>query len=272
MEQQRHLDFHHHLRTVSGLSLIELVVTMLLSSIVVLGLYNFLISQRHTYTVQDEFGEMQQNLRVAMEKISRDIQMSGFGKPSWAIVSGVNLGPPPPFSLRVTNGNTVEIVGCVDPAVGRLNAAVTANSTSIVLCSGEGSKFNTTTKADISIEGRENVKITSISGDTLTIDRDPGTGPGNEGVLYSHPAGSEVYLVHYVTYSVNSSSNQPALLMDEHQGSGNQPIINNISAISASISGRLVTVTLTGRTRSPDRTTGQYGSAQLTNEILLRNP
>jgi hypothetical protein len=244
---------------------------MLLGSIVVMGLYNFLISQTRTYAVQDEIGEMQQNLRVAMEKISRDLQMSGFGKPFWATISGVNLGSPPPFSVRITGGKTIDIVGCLDPAAATLNTAVVSNSTGIVLHGGETGKFNTTTKADISIEGRENARITAISGDTLTIDRDPGFG-SNEGVLYPYPADSKVYLVHYVTYTVDTSSNPPALVMDEHQGSGNQPIAPNIISMSANISGNLVTVALTGRTRSPDRTTGQYGTAQLINKIRLRNP
>jgi hypothetical protein len=271
MEREKHITLYNCLRAISGLSLVELLMAMLLGSVIVLGLYNFLISQTRTYTVQDEIGEMQQNLRVAMEKVSRDLQMSGFGKPYWATISGVDLASTPPFSLRITGSNTIEIVGCLDPAFASLSSAVASNSTGLALHNGEGAKFNTTTKADISIEGRENARITSISGNTLTIDRDPGTG-GNEGVLYSYPAGSKVYLVHYITYTVDASSNPPALLMDEHQGSGNQPIATSISAISASISGNLVTLTMTGRTRNPDRTTGKYGTAQLTNEIHLRNP
>lgn len=270
MERQKYITLHNYLRAVNGLSLVELLMAALLGSIVVMGLYNLLISQTRTYAVQDEIGEMQQNLRVAMEKVSRDLQMSGFGKPHWATISGVNLGSTPPFSVRITGGNTIEIVGCLDLAVASLSSAVAADSANLVLHSGEGAKFNTTTKADISIEGRENVRVTSISGNSLTVDRDPGTG-GNEGVLHSYPVDSKVYLVHYITYTVDTSSNPPALVMDEHQGSGNQPIATNISAISASISGNLVTITLTGRTRNPDWATGKYGTAQLTNEIRLRN-
>jgi hypothetical protein len=271
VEREKHITLYNYLRAISGISLVELLMAMLLGSIVVLGLYNLLISQTRTYAVQDEIGEMQQNLRAAMEKVSRDLQMSGFGKPYWATISGVDLGSTPPFSVRITGGSTIEIVGCIDPAGASLNSAVAANSTSLILHGGEGVKFNTSTKADINIEGREGLRITSIVGNTLTIDRDPGTG-GNEGVLYSYPAGSKVYLVHYVSYAVDASSNPPALVMDEHQGSGNQPIATCISAMSASISGNLITLTMTGRTRNPDRTTGKYGTAQLINEIRLRNP
>jgi type IV pilus assembly protein PilW len=145
MERQKHIPFHNHLRAISGLSLVELLVAMLLGSIVILGLYNVLISQNRTYTVQDEVGEMQQNLRVAMEKISRDLQMAGFGKPWWTTISGVNLGSPPLFSVRISSPSSVEIVGCLDPGAASLNAAAAANSTSLVLHSGEGAKFNTTT-------------------------------------------------------------------------------------------------------------------------------
>ena len=270
MVKQKHNALYNRLRAIGGLSLVELLTAMLLSSIVVMGLYNFLISQRRTYTLQDEISEMQQNLRVAMEKISRDLQMSGFGKPFWTTISGVNLGASPPFSLRITGGKTMEIVGCLDPAAATLSTALASNSTTISLDGGQASKFNTTTKADISIEGRENVRIVAISGDILTIDRDPGFG-GIEGVLYSYPAGSKVYLVHYATYTIDTSSNPSTLVMDEHQGSGNQPVATNIVSMSASMAGNLVTVTLIGRTRNPDRTTGKYGTAQLTSQICLRN-
>ncbi len=269
MERKERITVHYYFRAISGLSLVELLVAVVLGSIVIVALYNLLITQRRTYAVQDEIGEVQQNLRVAMEKISRDLQMAGFGKPFWATIGGVNLGLQPPFSVRITGGDVIEIVGCLTPAAARLSSAVNANSANLTLQAGEGAKFNTTTKADISIEGRENARIVSISGNTLTADRDPGAG-GVEGVLYSYPAGSKLYLVHYVTYSVNSSSN--ILVVDEHQGSGNQPIAMNISSMSASRSGNFITVTLTGKTRNPDRTTGQYGTSQLTNKIRLRNP
>ena len=72
-----------------GLTLIELLIGVCLSSIVVLALYGILTSQNRTYALQDDASTMQQNLRVALESMARNIRMGGFGKLStWTTMAG----------------------------------------------------------------------------------------------------------------------------------------------------------------------------------------
>ena len=60
-----------------GFTLIELLVVIAMSGIVMAGIYSVYYSQQKSYIVQDEVAAMQQNLRVAMFHLSRDIRMAG---------------------------------------------------------------------------------------------------------------------------------------------------------------------------------------------------
>ncbi|MBW1793381.1 MAG: hypothetical protein JRJ38_02970, partial [Deltaproteobacteria bacterium] len=143
-------------------------------------------------TQQEQVSDMQQNARVAMDIISRHIRMAGFGKPGWTTINGtagIN------YEILVTDGgtnpDTLEIVGCIDAPPGTLSSAASSGDTTITLQSGEGSKFNTTTRSDIFIGELENAKVTNVSGAVLTIDTDPGL--SGQGLGNAYPAGTNVY-------------------------------------------------------------------------------
>jgi prepilin-type N-terminal cleavage/methylation domain-containing protein len=265
---------------VRGFSLIEVLIGLLLSTIIVFALYAVLSSQDRVYSLQDDIGEMQQNLRVAIEKISRDISMAGFGKPAWSNVndaslsSWYNVGNGYRAIKPVSgSGTTLDILGCLDAASGKLSASVTAGETNIVLQPGEGPHFNASpgTKSDISIGGYENAKIIGISGDILTIDTDP-VASGNQGLANNYAGGTEVYTVRWLTYSTGTSDGVPVFRINENRGSGNQPLCQYITGMSVSVNGSIVDLTLNARTRNPDRTTGQYITASMDTRIVLRNP
>lgn len=61
-----------------GSSLIELLVALVISGIVVAGTYRFFITQNKAYAVQDQVIEAQQNVRLAMEILLRDLRMAGY--------------------------------------------------------------------------------------------------------------------------------------------------------------------------------------------------
>jgi len=60
-----------------GITLIELLVTLVLSTLLVGGTYRLFVSQNRAYTVQDQVVDMQQNIRGAMEILIRDLRMTG---------------------------------------------------------------------------------------------------------------------------------------------------------------------------------------------------
>ena len=62
----------------NGVSLIELLVVLVICGIVIAGAYRFFITQTRAYSVQDQVIEAQQNVRLAMEILLRDLRMAGY--------------------------------------------------------------------------------------------------------------------------------------------------------------------------------------------------
>jgi len=60
-----------------GVTLIELLVVLVITGMLVAGLYRILIAQSKAYTVQDQVAEVQQNIRNAMGILVRDLTMAG---------------------------------------------------------------------------------------------------------------------------------------------------------------------------------------------------
>lgn len=97
------------LKGTRGVTLIELLVVLAIATILVAGLYRTFVGQQKTYTVQEQVVDMQQNARIAMNRMIQEIRQAGFGKV--AMVTSV-LQP-----------NT--------PVLGALTIAVVANSTAL---------------------------------------------------------------------------------------------------------------------------------------------
>ncbi len=63
----------------AGFTLVEMLITVVLSTLVSVMIYTVFISQTQAFRAQADMGSMQQNLRVAMEMLTRDVASAGFG-------------------------------------------------------------------------------------------------------------------------------------------------------------------------------------------------
>ncbi len=72
----------------SGFTLVELMLTMVISGIVVAAIYSAYISQQRTYLAQEQVAEMQQNIRAAIDMMAREIRMAGYD-PTKAAGAGI---------------------------------------------------------------------------------------------------------------------------------------------------------------------------------------
>jgi type IV pilus assembly protein PilW len=61
-----------------GFTLIELLISLVLTLIVLGGVYQLYTSQTKAYSAQNQVAEMQQNVRIAMDVISRSIRSAGY--------------------------------------------------------------------------------------------------------------------------------------------------------------------------------------------------
>jgi len=81
------------LRNRKGTTLVELMVAVTLTGLLTAVLYRTVMSQQQIYTVQDEVADMQQNLRVSLEKMTKEILNAGLGAADYGLPFSAGGGP-----------------------------------------------------------------------------------------------------------------------------------------------------------------------------------
>ena len=61
-----------------GFTLIELMITLVISTVIIVAIYSAYITQQKTYKNQDQVAEMQQGLRAAVIVMTNEIRMAGY--------------------------------------------------------------------------------------------------------------------------------------------------------------------------------------------------
>ncbi len=271
-----------------GVTLIELLVALVISAILVAGIYRTFISTQRSYTVQDQVVEMQQNVRAAINKMMREIRMVNYGRlvsydeSSGTYVSNIlpiNIpGPPPQVFLAVltTNPDDITVIGGFEQIKTGTGIPITVSSfdptiPSITL-SNATNEFDGANSRLLSIGGEESFIVQNRAGATLTLDRAP-----------ANPIGHFVFKIHSVRYYVDGNQ---ILRRDEFTGSRNQPMAENIQSLQFQYlkadgtqtlipnSTTSIQVTITARTKDPDPTYGSDGGfrrRQIVSNIQLRN-
>jgi prepilin-type N-terminal cleavage/methylation domain-containing protein len=204
-----------------GMTLIELLVALGVSGILVAGVYRTFVSQQHTFTVQDQVVDMQQNLRLAINRMTRELRMAGFGRMDAAFFGGGGMHGL--YNNVVTpggGGNSVTVVEgyqTLIPTTLSVNAMTGSNSIFV----NDTSSFDTAAKKYISINGWESHQISTIIGNEIKF-------PGTDKLTNDHLQGGRVYLVMAITYSIGPFEGKSCLLRDDHLGAGPQPVSENI--------------------------------------------
>lgn len=96
-----------------GFTLIELLIAMAVGMIVLGAVISVFTVQSRQLNKQDQIAEMQQNARIAMEMMSKDIMMAGFGPSSSSRCTGATPTTEPsssPYSclgIVVANANYI---------------------------------------------------------------------------------------------------------------------------------------------------------------------
>ena len=251
-----------------GFTLIELLIAMALALVVIGSLASTFIIQQKTYNAQEQIAEMNQNGRAAIDMMTREIRMTGYGVPkldpasdlsSWidsTWVSGVTMDSNPKIVEGGSSPDAIHVAACFDGPAGSLSAAASKGDTSITLGSGEGSEFNTTRKKVIRIGELESAVVTGISSDTLTIDTDPTTA-GNQGLKNDYQSGDSVCIVKVISYSIvpetEDSKTVYTLKRNENLGAGRQPLAENIVDLQITQAGNTIEINpLTAQADKPD--------------------
>jgi len=266
----------------NGVTLIELLVAMAISAILIAAIYRTFISQQKTYTVQEQVVDMQQNVRVAINRMMREIRMAGFGNVSDVLkLGGVNG-----FSEVVTPEGSNKIT-----IVGGFKQIRRDNGDPIVVDSASGNQITLNYATDefdgnahrfICIGGIESNTVQSRSERILTLD---------EPLRYTHPPGTPIYKIQAITYGLrNNDDGVRVLFRDLYSNTGSskrETVAENIEnvqfeyfdanakpiAIPANI--RMVKVTVTARTSMSDPEfkggMGGFRRRTITSNIHVRN-
>ena len=236
--------FHSHFRKLgSGFSLIELMVALAIAGFLGIGMWALMKSQNSTYAAQDNASQMQQCLRAAIDKISRDLLSAGQSPPWQMTVNGQSTVswyvPPTPYGVGVAN--RLDIIGCPGTTIGTLKVQAASGATQITLNAGQGASFPVGTYIDIGdASAFESAQVKAVAGDTLTIDTNPNN---NKALQSSYAQGAQVWPIQWTTYIV--ANNQ--LTRDVHDGTAPTPLVaTGITGLAVQTQGGSLQITLTG--------------------------
>ena len=259
-----------------GMTLIELLVALSISGILVAGVYRTFVSQQHTYTVQDQVVDMQQNVRLAINRMTREIRMAGFGITDGTVFGGGGMTVGSDTFNSVVNpgggGTSVTVVGAYQLKTTLTAIAATGDNSIFV---NDASSFDTGVRKYISINGLESHRIVTIVGNEIRFPSNPLTN--------GHLAGEPVYLVQAITYSIGPFEGKSCLLRDDHLGLGPQPVAENVESIEFrnpdgsipinpnSACMQVAVIATTDRTDPDYKVDGGYRKRTLTSNIKLRN-
>lgn len=180
-----------------GVTLIELMIALVISAILVGGVYSLLITQQRVYVRQDQVVGAQQDARAALTILARDIRMAGM----LTDMDGFNINGATE-AITPTNSSAgpdqIRVVYAAEE-VSWVSSVNTANK-QVTLSSG-GSRFDTGNRQYVAFEGVNHIyQVSGISTDTLTLTEIPSD--------YLADFSARVYCVKAITYSVSGTTLQ----------------------------------------------------------------
>ncbi len=198
------------LRGEQGVSLIEVMVAAVMALLIIGAGFTAVISADKSMRVNDAVADTQQNARIAMELLARDVKMAGFGMtgPVGACTVAGNAMPIIPADNTPAGNDTgPDAVSMVLPvsnsnaAVGplwQLNLQASGPFSTITVRAGAGAAMvaqGMGVGSTVSIGGAVSGTITAIAGDLITLQNQ--IGPPKV-----FPVGTQVFLLQCITYQV----------------------------------------------------------------------
>jgi prepilin-type N-terminal cleavage/methylation domain-containing protein len=262
-----------------GVTLIELMIALVMSSILIAALYRVFISQQQTYTVQEQVTDMQQNARIGINRMMSEIRMAGFGHVEMVLpVQFTAYGQTRTFDYVLNPDKPVTSSLTIVSAI-QGGATITEPASSNQIKVSSLADFDKDKKKYISIGGIESHIISDIDTGNKKI-----TLSGN--LIYNHPLNTPVFPIRAISYQVVTEDGKPILKRDENIEGGRQPLADNIeniqfeyfdasgnpTATPANI--RMLKVTVNARTDMSDpqfKGGDGYRRRQIASNIYLRN-
>jgi len=286
-----------------GFTLVELLVVTGILGLVVGAIYSLYLTNMRTAYTQDEVVEVQQNLRIAMDAITRDLKMAGalvpYGTP--AIDAGstatnliINTAAPTDAVARIVTTLDSTAIGTFAPtveSVDSMNNFAVGDTVRIIRPFDGSQPFDTTT-----MNSNLYVYLKDTTLKTITLKKSNTTNfalgiTTRNGDIISKISAAAAARFDQISYSVgncpvNSGLSESCLYRSVNGGAGDV-IASNLAASAAVPPGisftslsvdnygtsvlSAVQVTITGVTRKKVSPTDTAKGRQLTSIVKLRN-
>lgn len=211
---------------IKAVTLIELLIALAISSILIAGIYRIFIYHQRAYITQEQSAEIQQNVRVAINKMIREIRMAGFGGKNenrdgendilktFGNVNGFTniINPVNDITVDGIIHDQITVIAAYDQ-VAVLEEDVSAGSKTIKVNFTGNTRFDKPWRKYICINGKNNYAIVPTDGDTLTLE---GEGEINE----NHSAGEPIFLVKAIRYGLRKNKGISVLFRDSYPDTG----------------------------------------------------
>ncbi|MEC4686515.1 MAG: prepilin-type N-terminal cleavage/methylation domain-containing protein [Nitrospirota bacterium] len=200
-----------------GFSLVELMIALLITALVLGGIYTAFVVQQRSFIAQDQVTETQGSSKIAFDMIVNDIRNAGYGYPAAeapqvngytsAITLGDALGPNGSDIITLVGG--FRDIATIGLPAGQTNVEVgqtdAADNPYLDVCYTGTTKFNDTDKKYISIDGVTYAEITSIESGSSANCADTERLILDRPVDKAFPVDRPVYLVEDVTYRLTTA-------------------------------------------------------------------
>jgi type IV pilus assembly protein PilW len=230
--------FREHKKQQGGFTLIELMISLAIFGLLSLGAFSVLSSGQRTAVQNDQTVQVQQNVRLAMDLISRDLRMAGYGNPAANSLGGctnhlnaTDNGPLGLLSDQISVMTVNEQVGtvAVDFSAGNVlrvrgmnNAAPNVANQSVITIEGVFTA---------QVNGAPSVVDSQTSDLTLGKTGSPAT-PQGISAPQVFLAGTPVLTLTCVTYTVSGAgANPPYQLMRATAGAAAVALVDGIEAL-----------------------------------------
>lgn len=259
----------------NGTTLIELLVTIIITGIILTAAFRIYLVQQKGWIVQSQVSNMQYNARVALRELTHKIRMAGYGLPN-----GVTAITP-----KNTNPDTITITYCSTPACNAIIEVAMSLPSSKLVCTGHDvSCFSDNQWAyvyDPNTRSGEFFYITHVDVSSSCVEH-------TTSLSKAYPKGSNIIKMEQTKYYVDNTTNpnSPCLMIKQLNGNpiiyttsiedlqlvytladgstSNQPASPNLI--------RNVKITLTARTERKDlQFEGDYRRRVLSSEVNVRN-
>src|SRR3972149_9102914 len=166
----------------NGYTLTELLIAMFISLLVTLSVTKFFITEHHLYSVQEARAEMVQTIRGAMNMLSHELVLTGYGI------------PPHMGRINAFSGDEIEFMTNLRDVKATLSVDTAEGDTNLNIKEGNGRSFGL--KTTIIICNNSNFNI--CEGHIMSEDGKTDSLKIEDGLDSAFPAGSTVNLINTI--------------------------------------------------------------------------